>query len=74
MTTAVSGHASALPTRTRILAVGGAVLAAVAVLVLSLAGPLIAATGAAATSTLVALHLAVGAVLIPALYRSAGNR
>ena len=55
-------------------AVGVWTLVALAVLVLSLAGPLTsAATGAAAT-VLVALHLAVAGVLIPALRRTARVR
>lgn len=45
---------------------------ALAVLVLSLAGPLGAAT-TAATVSLVCLHLAAGAVLIPSLARTAGR-
>jgi Family of unknown function (DUF6069) len=47
---------------------------AVAVLVVSLAGPLVGGVTAAATLTLIVAHIALAAVLIPALYRSSPTR
>ncbi|MFI1197325.1 DUF6069 family protein [Micromonospora sp. NPDC020750] len=47
---------------------------AVAVLLLSLAGPVTEGVGTAATVTLLALHLAAGAVLIPVLGRGGTRR
>jgi hypothetical protein len=47
---------------------------AVAVLVLSMAGPLVGGATTAATLTLIAAHVALAAVLIPALYRSSPTR
>lgn len=47
---------------------------AVAVLALSLAGPLVGGATAASKITLAAMHVALAAVLIPALYRSSPTR
>jgi hypothetical protein len=84
MTIAVPEHASALPTRTRVRvpAVGGAVLSAVtvwlvAVPVLGVELLVRPGPGPQMTVTLgpvVAVSLAVGAVLIPALPRSKARR
>lgn len=46
---------------------------ALVVLLLSLLGPVGGGVGTAATATLVAMHLAAAAVLVPLLYRSAGR-
>lgn len=55
-------------------AVGVWTAVALAVLVLSLAGPLTSAVTGAAAAVLVALHLAVAGMLIPALRRTARVR